>query len=289
MTTATRHRKRRPWLRRLSLAIALSAAALAAFLASRTPSFDRDWADDVARLSDAVAADDGSVLITNIRNWDYDAGGPVSKRWESGTYDPRRLRAVWFNLDPFPAWDGVAHTFLVFEFAEGTPSRFLGVSVEARKQRGETYSGLKGLFRQYELLYVWAAESDLIKRRAVYLDENVYQYRLELTPEQMALVFDAFVARTRELTRAPRYYNTLLSNCTNELAATIRGNGGRLPWHYSYYLTGHADRFLHRLGYIPHPHDDFPRIRAAALKTPKVLANRGLSGDAFSRAIRRLR
>jgi hypothetical protein len=289
MTTNTRDRKRRPWLRRLSLAILPAVAALAAILWLRTPSFDREWTDDVARLADIAAAEDGTVLISNIRDWDYDADGPVRKRWEDGTYDPRLLRAIWFNLDPFPAWDGVAHTFLVFEFAEGTPSRFLGVSVEARKQRGETYSGLKGLFRQYELLYVWASESDLIKRRAVYLDEDVYQYRLNLKPEQMALIFNAFLERTRELTREPRFYNTLLSNCTNELAATIRGNGGNLPWHYSYYLTGHADRFLHRLGYIVPADSDFPDIRAAALQTSTVLANGGLSGNAFSEAIRRLR
>lgn len=264
-------------------------AIMAVLFMLRTPSFDRDWTDDVERLADIAAGEDGTVLITNIRDWDYDRDGPVRKRWTEGIYDPRLLRAIWFNLDPFPAWDGVAHTFLVFEFTEGSPSRFLGVSVEARKQRGETYSGLNGLFRQYELLYVWASESDLVKRRTVYLGEDVYQYRLNLKPEQMALVFDAFLERTRELTREPRFYNTLLSNCTNELAATIRGNGGKLPWHYSYYLTGHADRFLHRLGYIVPPDGDFPAIRAAALQTPTVLANAGLSGDAFSEAIRRLR
>lgn len=287
--TGSENRKSGRWRRRLLLATLLVAAIACALVWLKTPSFNRDWADDVARLSDVDLRPDGTVLITNVRDWDYDDAGPVRERWLDGIYDPSLLTALWFNLDPFPEWDGVAHTFLVFEFADGSPSRFLGISVEARKQRDQTYSGLKGMFRQYELLYVWATESDLIKRRTVFLGEDIYQYRLDLTRDQIASTFRAFIDRTRDLSRTPRFYNTLLSNCTNELANTIRRNGGDLPWHYSYYLTGYSDRFLHDLGYIAPAGGDFPTVRTTALKTPKVLANAGLSGTAFSHAIRRLR
>lgn len=289
MKMAAENRKAGSWRRRLLVATLLVTAIACAILWLKTPSFNRDWADDVARLSNVDLRADGTVLITNIRDWDYDADGPVRKQWLDSVYDPRLLTAIWFNLDPFPAWDGVAHTFLVFEFAEGSPSRYLGISVEARKQRNQAYSGLKGLFRQYELLYVWATEADLIKRRTVYLDENIYQYRLDLTRDQAAAIFQAFIDRTRDLSRTPRFYNTLLSNCTNELANTIRRNGGDLPWHYSYYLTGYADRFLHDLGYIAPGDADFSRVRAAALRTATVLDNARLNGTAFSDAIRRLR
>jgi len=38
----------------------------------------------------------------------------------------------------------------------------LAVSIETRKEKGESYSTLKGFFRQYELYYVVADERDVI-------------------------------------------------------------------------------------------------------------------------------
>ncbi len=281
--------KRYPLLRRILASALVIASFGLIWITVKTPRHDRNWAEDVARLPDAAVQADGTILITDIREWDYDRSGPTNRQWTDRSYDPSRLVGLWFNLDPFPAWDGVAHTFLVFEFAEGTPQRFLGVSVEARKQRGQTYSGLNGLFRQYELLYVWASESDLLKRRGLYLGEDVYQYRLDLTPDQIRFVFQAFLDRTRKLADEPRFYNTLLSNCTNELAKTVRRSGGRIPWHYSFYLTGYSDRYLHKLGFIGASDQAFSRIREAAHRNSAVRDHAGKRGMEFSDAIRRLR
>jgi len=276
-------------LRRVLLFLVAAACLAALALAARTARTDRDWAEEVSRQPTARTMVDGTVALNDVREWDYDENGPIQRIWRNRTYDPRQLTALWFNLDPFPAWDGVAHTFLTFEFGPDAPQRYLGVSVEARKQRGQAYSGLKGLFRQYELLHVWASESDLVKRRGLYLGESVYQYRLDLTDAQIQAVFRAFVEQTQDLSRQPRFYNTLLGNCTSELARTIRRTGGEIPWHFSYYLTGYADRYLHRLGYIAPAAADFTEIRQEARMNSRILAHAATSGDVFSDAIRRLR
>jgi hypothetical protein len=289
MSNAQQNRRKRPQRRRILVAVAAVILSGGFWIAGKAPRADRDWTQDVSRQPTALVRSDGTVAITDIRDWDYDETGPTRRAWRDGTYDPDRLVALWFNLDPFPDWDGVAHTYLVFEFAAGTPQRYLGISVEARKQRGETYSGLKGLFRQYELLHVWASESDLVKRRGLYLGEDVYQYRLELAPEQVRAVFSAFIQQTQALAERPRFYNTLLSNCTNELARTIRRTGGEIPRHYSFYLTGFADSYLHRLGYIVPAGGDFAEIRKAALRNQLIRSHAGRDGAAFSDAIRRLR
>ena len=39
---------------------------------------------------------------------------------------------------------------------------YLAVSIETRKEKGESYSTLAGFFRQYELYYVVADERDVI-------------------------------------------------------------------------------------------------------------------------------
>src|SRR5262249_15686201 len=44
----------------------------------------------------------------------------------------------------------------------------------------------------------------------------------------------------------PRWYNTLFSNCTNELA-----KAAGIKWHYSFFLTGKSDDYLFRRGIIP--------------------------------------
>jgi hypothetical protein len=54
-------------------------------------------------------------------------------------------------------WDSpaIAHTIASWEFEDG---RHLAISIETRKERGETYSALLGFFRQFELYYVVADE-----------------------------------------------------------------------------------------------------------------------------------
>ncbi len=52
--------------------------------------------------------------------------------------------------------------------------------------------------------------------------------------------------RTEDLETTPRFYNTLFSNCTNELA-----KAADLDWSPSFILTGTSDEYLFRRGIIP--------------------------------------
>jgi hypothetical protein len=56
----------------------------------------------------------------------------------------------------------IAHTIASWEFGAG---RHLTISIETRKQRGESYSAVRGFFRQYELYYVIADERDVVRLR----------------------------------------------------------------------------------------------------------------------------
>lgn len=59
----------------------------------------------------------------------------------------------------------IVHTIASWEFADGSP---LAVSIETRKEQGESYSAIRGFFRQYELYYVVADERDLLRLRTNY-------------------------------------------------------------------------------------------------------------------------
>ena len=51
----------------------------------------------------------------------------------------------------------IAHTMVSFGFSG---SDYICFSIETRKEKGEGYSAIKGLFRQFELVYVAADERD---------------------------------------------------------------------------------------------------------------------------------
>ena len=255
----------------------------------KAPRADRNWEPEFANLTTFEDLGGGRWRLNNLRYWTWNESGAKDKIWGDRTIDENAVTALWYYVQPFGGWDGIAHTFVVFELAgkDGEAADYIGVSVEARREIGEVYSSLSGLFRAYELTYLWASEKDLLTRRAVYLPDELYGYRLNVPPETARAALRHFIARTNDLAARPRFYNTLSSNCTNELAKTVNGGGEDIiPYHYSFVLTGFADRYLHRLGYLGEPDRDFAAIQRAGHLNAIVRANAGASEKAFSKAVR---
>ena len=75
--------------------------------------------------------------------------------------------------------------------------------------------------------------------------------------EHMIAIFEHFIKRTNDLKDNPRFYNTLFSNCTNELAKAVNDAFPKaLPWNISWITTGRAAHWLIELGYIKPPNYD---------------------------------
>ena len=127
---------------------------------SLRPRSDRDWAVGMEVLPRAEIVGD-TLHVRNFRNFSYSASGEPIPRYEERTYDLAKLS----SLDYFLAhWSGpvMAHTLVSFGFDDG---QFLCVSVEARRQRWQSYSPLWGLFRSYELMFVLGDERDIVRLR----------------------------------------------------------------------------------------------------------------------------
>lgn len=238
----------------------LGIVALVVWQVSLQPSHNRIWSDEVAVLS-PVRLTPEVITIEQIRDWRFDTSGPLDQKYLSADFKLSQLKRTWFVVEPFGAWDGIAHTFFIFEF-EDQPS--VSFSVEARLERGEVYSGLAGLFRQYELIYVWGTPRDMLTRRAVYLDHQVLMYPLSLSPTQSQTLFAHLAQATQELHDRPRFYNTLTTNCTNVLADFANHLQPRaIPFTLARWFTGYADNLLYRLGYIS-PTQPFDQLEQAA-------------------------
>ena len=101
------------------------------------------------------------------------------------------LRNVWFVVEPQPGGDYAAHTLVLFEFAG---DRIVGLTVEARLERGETYDAIAGMFNQFELAYVWSTARDLLERRRDRTQITYYAIR-QGSMEAMAPLVDALAGR----------------------------------------------------------------------------------------------
>jgi hypothetical protein len=239
--------------RALLLGLALGAALVGgAAFGLRRPSLSRVWDEDVRVLSAVEILPGGAVRLSQVRDWSYTREAVVSKDYHSIDYDPADVVGLWLYEQELGFGGRIAHTFLVFEFPEGYgDARWLGLSVETRREVGETYSLVGGVLRAFEVTHIWALERDLVIRRVELLDYPLTRYRVSVSPESIARIFRQFADETAALAVAPRWYNTLTTNCTSSLVRYVnRMEPGAIPWHYSFVLTGRADEYLERLGYL---------------------------------------
>jgi hypothetical protein len=242
-------RKGHRWALQLAL---VGAGALVIFHGTRTPSLSRDWDEDVRVLAGVDLTDDGRVSLTDIRDWRYTLDAVVSKSYFDALFDPEDITDVWMYEQQLDGVGLIAHTFVVFEFDESYgDARYLGLSVETRRESDEEYSLLGGMLRAFEVTHIWATEKDLVTRRVQYLDYPLTRYRLEIPQEHRGRIFVKLAEETRDLAIEPRWYNTALNNCTSSLIQYVNDSEpGAIPLHFSYVLTGKVDDYLESLGYL---------------------------------------
>jgi hypothetical protein len=233
--------------RRRGFLAAFAAALVALLLYWRTitPSNDRDWAPEVARLPHATIVGD-LVTLHDIRNFDYRTETEFTPAYYDRTFDLRRLDAVDLVTS---YWMGpaIAHVFLSFGFGDD----HVAVSIEARKERSEGYSSVQGFFKRYELIYVVGDERDLIRVRTNYRrdpPEDVYLYRVRSPADNARRLFLEYVRAINALRDEPRFYDTLATNCTTTILLHTRVNPGHLPLSWKVLLSGHAAEYVWEQG-----------------------------------------
>jgi len=182
-----------------------------------TPSNDRDWLTDQTILAHAEIQKD-FVTIKNIRNFTYASTTSYTTNYYDKTFDLNKIKKVWYIVEPFSGIPGSAHTFLSFEFED---DEFVSISVEIRKEKGESFSPIRGLFNKYELIYVIADERDAIKLRSNYRKDSVYVYPVRTSKEKARELFLDMLERANELKENPEFYNTIVNNCTTNIAVHV--------------------------------------------------------------------
>jgi len=234
-------------LKIVSLLILIAIVVLVFSVILKKPSHDRDWWESLSVLPN-IEINGDRITIRNVRDWHYDENGPVSKDWIDRTYNLNDLEKVWFIVTPFSERKYLAHTMLSFDFKGQKP---LSLSIEARKEIGEEYKLINGLLHEYELMYIWGTEDDFIGDRIITRGDTVYMYPLKISSGSARSLLVKLLYTTNQLYVEPRFYSTLVHNCTNELAIAMNAiKPGAIPMDISRVLSGHTFDLLFRLGYI---------------------------------------
>ena len=230
--------------RGMALVAVCFAVVLAWWLALK-PRQDRDWKPEVAELGSAVIEGD-RVTVHKVRNFDYRTETDFTPHYETRSYDLQKLRGV----DLFVTYWGspaIAHPILSFDFADNGRICF---SIETRSQRGQSYSAIGGLYRQFEQIYIAADERDVIRLRSNFRKgEEVYLYRFTALPKTARGAFLEYICTLNDLHARPRWYNVIENNCTTAIR-NQRTVAERAPWDWRMLANGYADEMLYERGAI---------------------------------------
>lgn len=263
--------------RKLAAVFAAFALVLAWWLTLR-PSNEGNWQPDVAQLAWAQINGD-EVTFHNVRNCDYRTETDYTARWETRTVRISQITGIDMAIDYWGSpW--MAHPIVSFQFADVAPLCF---SIETRKKVGQTYSAIGGLYRQFELIYIVADERDVIRVRTNYRHEDIYLYRITVTPAQARERFHEYLRSLNQIRDHPRWYNAITTNCTT----TIRDQhpaAERIPWDWRILLNGKGDELMYERHTIATAGLPFAELKQRALiDTAAQAAN---DAPDFSRRIR---
>ena len=209
------------------------------------PSNNRSWVNDNDRLTNAEF-DGDYVTIKNIRDFNWRSTRDYDEKWIEKKFNLTEVSKIWFVLEYFdPKKRQMAHTILGFEFDDGSR---ICCSIEVRREKGEKYHPIRGFFRQYELIYVWATESDAIgvrtrcrKKSVTHLFEAVV-----LGPGNERKMLESYLKRTNKLYEKPEWYNTITNTCTTNIVNHVNEvYPGRVPKAISIFLPGLSPKLLY--------------------------------------------
>lgn len=221
------------------------------YLSFLNPSLYRDWNMDQKILPE-ISFSWNIVSIKNIRNFDYDSTYQYSINYYDKNFDVDEVDSLYYIIEPFSNYDWPAHTMMSFGFTDGS---YLTISAEIRKEIWESFSALKWLLKEYELVYMIWDERDLIKLRANYRKDEVIMYPIKTDIENIKNIFISMLKRADYLTKNPEFYNTITNNCTTSIlkhANEIRQstNKSKIWWSIYTFLPSRSDTVIYDLWLI---------------------------------------
>ena len=214
----------------------------------RVPQLDADWNSDCEKTTTAEI--DGSVIrYSDIRDFFWRTTRDRDEDWaDTLEVNADEIKDVWFVVDHFHSLHGMAHTFLTFEFKDGT---CLSFSFEARRRKGQRYHPWAGFWRHYELYLLVGFERDVLALRTNGRGNKDYMFRGITPPGKEKALLLALTKKANGLAEKGEWYHSFLTTCNTSIVGMVNLiTPGRVPFTWRNFLPGYTPKAAYNLGLI---------------------------------------
>ncbi len=223
------------------------------------PSTEGDWEYGQEKTSEVTLLEkksDTLIHIDNLRNFDWSETDQPA--WESLSFSLSDLSKLEVAVSHFSTVSELAHVFLIFSLNDG---RRFGLSIESRREQGESFSLLDGLRAKYEMIYILASTEDLLGLR-IQRNETVYVYPIKVSPENIQALFLNFSNKINHLNHSPELYHLFFRNCTNQIVKQVNKlSDESYSWLVQTFVPGNTGKALFQMGLVDTDESDFEQVK----------------------------
>jgi hypothetical protein len=188
------------------------------------------------------------VKVDNVREFKWRSVDDYDAAWVTRSYYLDQLDSLDLIVEPLGDSKLFAHSMLSFGFG---PERKVVISAEVRKEEGESFSLLPGLYKQFELMYQVNSERDALTLRACQEGTQLYIFPIKASQEFMKGLFLSMAGKAGKLTDEPKFYHSLRANCTTELFDHIKKNyDGSISYGRGVLFPAQSGKVLHEMGWM---------------------------------------
>ncbi|WDE99212.1 DUF4105 domain-containing protein [Lentisphaera profundi] len=228
-------------------AFSLVSALLLLWFICIPASNDRNWDPAVAQLP-KITYDENLIHIEKFRHFEY-TPNETKEKYRSQTFDIDQLVGTDLIISYWDNYRTIGHTFVSFRFKDG---QNIAISLEVRKQELESYDPLRGMFKQYELIYLIGDERDLIPLRTKIRHEETFLYPMNLSVAHSKSFLKDILEAANKLNEKPQFYNSISRNCTTGMIEHLNKiRDFQIPLSQKIVLNGILDYYSYQLKGIP--------------------------------------
>ena len=140
----------------------------------------------------------------------------------------------------------MAHPILSFDFGD---DGHICLSIETRREQSEKFTPVAGLYKVFELQYIFASEEDVVRVRTNIRKEPVFLYKSAVNLDEIRELFLSSVEVQNELLVKPQFYNVINANCTTSIRNQIPKDR-QSPFDIRMLVNGLLDQYLYEKGSI---------------------------------------
>ncbi len=214
----------------------------------RIPQNEAEWNSDCEFLT-TTTIDGDMITFRNVRDFFWRTTRDRDEAWvDEVIVNVEELKDIWFMVDHFHSIHGMAHTYLTFEFNDGT---CLSFSFEARRRVKQRYHPWAGLWRNFELYLLVGFEHDLTGLRTNARGNKDYMFRAITPPGKDKDMLRRLANKANQLAENPEWYHSFLTTCNTSIVRMVnRVTPGRVPFLWRNFLPGYTPKAALKLGLI---------------------------------------